>query len=199
MLLPNLVPFLHRLPTLVHLCLLLVKVFFMKCSFYWCLHIWTPYYGAPKLGAVRAVPHAQLKDRNREMLTRDGNREMLTRDGNPLEGLREGGDLNAKPPNPADRLLIILPPNPDTIFKFWSSSVRANASTQSDHNRSKKIGAFHATALIGARTKSCYANSSKGPSLKSFRTRTTEPGGIGLFGKWNMYISHQMGRNQGWK
>ena len=69
------------------------------------------------------------------------------------------------------------PPNPDTIFKFWWSSVRSNASTQLDHNRSKRIEAFHAT-LIGTRTKLLRKLNSR-VCLKSFRTRTTRAGGNG--------------------
>ena len=70
---------------------------------------------------------------------------------------RGGGDLNASPPNPGDWPILITPQILTQSSNSDDHLCASNASTQSDHNRSKQIGEFHAT-LIGTRTKSCYAN-----------------------------------------
>ena len=161
MLLPNFVPFLYRLPTLVHPCLLLVKVFFMKFhSAGVCI------YGAPKLAAVRAVPHAQLKDRNREMLTTDGNPLEREREGisTPHPQIQEIG-RSSSPPKSWHNLQILmiicalamLPPNRITT---GPSRLEHSMPHWLEH-------------VLRAVTQTQF----KGLSLKSFRTRTTRAGG----------------------
>ena len=92
-----------------------------------------------------------------------------------------GRDLNASPPNPGDWPILITPQILTQSSNSDDHLCASNASTQSDHNRSKEIGAFHAT-LIGTRTKQQQELLRKLNSrvcLKSFRTRTTRAGGNG--------------------
>ena len=85
---------------------------------------------------------------------------MLTRDGNPTER-REGSQrLTPKSRRFADHHKSQIP----TQSSNADHHQRANASTQSDLNRSKQIGAFHSNRcwlehVLSSTTKSCYANS----------------------------------------
>ena len=120
----------------------------------------------------------QLKDRNQEMLTRDGIQQRGER------------DLNALPPNPGDSLIVTNPKSRHNLEML----IIISASTQSDHNRSKQIEAFHSNRCWLEHVLSSSTITQR-VCLKSFRTRTTgaSRGGMGLFGNWNTYVSHQMG------
>ena len=118
----------------------------------------------------------QLKDGN-TAVERQKSRDV----NNGWKSAGEGGDLNASPPNPGDWPILITPQILTQSSNSDDHLCASNASTQSDHNRSKQIGEFHAT-LIGTRTKQQQELLRKLNSrvcLKSFRTRTTGAAGNG--------------------